>query len=295
MPDLEQQVPLQHATAQIANDLRLHYVTAGQGDRTILLLHGFPQTWWEWRSVIPHLVAAGYHVIAPDYRGAGNSQRPVNGYDKQTMARDMHELLRTHLKCEGQVILVGHDIGLMVAFAYAQQYRDEVSHLVVIDAPLPGTKVFDALRSDPRLWHFAFHGARDIAEMLVAGKEAAYLKSFMDARSFDPAALTDTDRSVYTTAYSTAGAMRAGFELYRAFDADAQHNRDSITQHGKLKIPVLAVGGEISNTGPFMEEMMNEVAENVTAIRIPATGHWIAEEAPKPLSDEIIRFFSTSI
>ena len=197
-----QEQAFQHAMAQVSAELRLHYVTAGEGDRTILLLHGFPQTWWEWHDVIPHLVAAGFHVIAPDYRGAGNSQRPVTGYDKRALAKDIHELTRTHLKHEGQLILVGHDIGLMVAFAYAQQFPAEVSHLVVIDAPLPGTKVFDTLRLDPRLWHFAFHGVRDVAEMLVASKEAIYLRAFMDARSYNPAALTETDRNIYTAAYS---------------------------------------------------------------------------------------------
>jgi pimeloyl-ACP methyl ester carboxylesterase len=292
MSDFEDGIELQHGVAQVAADLRLHYVMAGQGARSILLLHGFPQTWWEWRSVIPFLVRAGYRVIAPDYRGAGNSQRPVSGYDKRTMAQDLRELLRTHLQYGEKVILVGHDIGLMVAFAYAQVYPEEVSHLVLIDAPLPGTKVFDTLRIDPRVWHFAFHGARDVAEMLVAGKEELYLKSLMDARSYNPSALTEADRKVYTTAYSAAGAMRAGFELYRSFDVDAKHNRESLEEQGKIKTPVLAVGGEISNTGALMGEMAHEVAEDVTAIRIPRTGHWIPEEAPKQLSDAILQFIS---
>jgi pimeloyl-ACP methyl ester carboxylesterase len=158
-----------HGMADIEPGLRLHFVTAGAGARTIVLLHGFPQTWWEWRRVIPTLVDAGFRVVAPDYRGAGHSWRALGGYDKQTLAADIHRLVRQHLRIDGPLVVCGHDIGLMVAYAYAQAHRDEVSHLVVMDAPLPGTAVFDRLRADPRVWHFAFHGARDIPEMLVAG------------------------------------------------------------------------------------------------------------------------------
>ena len=141
--------------ADIEPSLRLHYVTAGEGERVVAPPHGFPQTWWEWRHVIPVLTDAGFRVIAPDYRGTGHSQRPPGGYDKRTMAADLHRLLRQHLQVDGPITLVGHDIGLMIAYAYAQDYRDDISHLVIVDAPLPGTEVFDRLRSNPRLWHFA--------------------------------------------------------------------------------------------------------------------------------------------
>jgi pimeloyl-ACP methyl ester carboxylesterase len=147
--------------ADIEAGLRLHYVTAGDGSRTIVLLHGFPQTWWEWHAVIDPLVADGFRVVGADDRGAGQSWRPVGGYDKRTMAFDIQRLLREHLGVDGPVVIAGHDIGMMIAAAFAMSYRDEVSHLVVIDAPLPGTAVFDRLRTDPRVWHFAFHGARE--------------------------------------------------------------------------------------------------------------------------------------
>jgi pimeloyl-ACP methyl ester carboxylesterase len=166
---------LTHGVADIEPGLRLHYVTAGEGSRTVALIHGFPQTWWEWHHVIPPLVSAGFRVVAPDYRGAGHSWRPLSGYDKRTMAEDVHRLLRQHLQIEGPVALVGHDIGLMIAYAFAQAHREEVSHLVVVDALIPGTAVFDHIRNDPRVWHFAFHGARDVAETLVAGREREYL------------------------------------------------------------------------------------------------------------------------
>jgi pimeloyl-ACP methyl ester carboxylesterase len=279
-----------HGMADIEPGLRLHYVVAGEGARTIVLLHGFPQTWWQWHRVIPALVDAGFRVIAPDYRGAGDSWRPPGGYDKQTMAGDIHRLLREHLDVDGPAVVAGHDIGLMVAYAYAQRFPDAVSHLVLIDAPLPGTAVFDALRADPRVWHFAFHGARDVAEMLVAGRERQYIQYFIGARIFDPSAITAADLDVYASAYSAPGAMRAGFELYRAFGRDADDNRALLRANGKLTMPVLAVGGAISTTGAVIEEMANEVAEDVTAVRIPRTGHWVPEENPQGLVRALLDF-----
>ena len=274
--------------ADIEPGLRLHHVTAGDGPRTAVLLHGFPQTWFQWQHVIPPLAGAGYRVVAPDHRGAGASSRPVAGYDKRTVAGDIRRLLREHLGVEGPVVLVGHDIGLMVAYAYAQAYRDEVSHLVVVDAPLPGTEVFDRLRSDPRVWHFAFHGARDIAEMLVAGRERPYLQAFFNARTYVP--IGDADLDVYVSAYSAPGAMRAGFELYRAFDQDASDNRAALERNGRLTVPVLAVGGEISTSGALVEEMMREVAEDVTGVRVPRTGHWVPEENPEAFNRALLGF-----
>ncbi|HKA89790.1 MAG TPA: alpha/beta hydrolase [Haliangiales bacterium] len=281
-----------HGMADIEPGLRLHYVTAGEDARTIVLLHGFPETWWQWRHMMPALVEAGFRVVAPDYRGAGHSWRPAGGYDKRTMAGDIRRLLREHLRIEGPVVVVGHDIGLMVAYAYAQAYREDVSHLVVADAPLPGTAVFDRLRSDPRVWHFAFHGARDIPELLVAGRERAYLQSFFVARCFVP--IEEADLDLYASIYSAPGAMRAGFELYRAFDKDAEDNRESLRRNGKLIIPVLAVGGAISTSGPVVEEMMREVAEDVTGVRVPRTAHWIAEENPKAFTQALLEFLGTA-
>lgn len=292
---LNPQLPeLTHGMADIEPGLRLHYVRAGTGERTIVLLHGFPQTWWQWRAVIPAFVGAGFQVVAPDYRGAGDSWRPVGGYDKQTMATDIQRLLRVHLGIEGPIVLVGHDIGLMVAYAYARTFRDEISHLVVVDAPLPGTDVFDRLRTDPRVWHFAFHGARDIAEMLVAGRERQYLQFFFNARNSDPSAISAWDLETYVSAYRAPGAMRAGFEVYRAFDRDARDNREALERDGKLTIPVLAIGGEISTSGALMEEMMGEVAEDATGLRLAGTAHWIAEEQPGDFARAVLEFAGSS-
>ena len=292
MPNANASITLTHHMADVEPGLRLHYVTAGSGDRTIVLLHGFPQSWLEWRHVMPRLAAAGFRVVAVDYRGAGHSWRPAGGYDKRTMADDIHRLVREHLGAR-RVAVVGHDIGLMVAYAYAQAYRDEVSHLVVVDAPLPGTTAFDQLRSDPRVWHFAFQGApgaRDVAEMLVAGRERQYLQAFFNARSSDPSAIAADAFDTYVDLYSAPGAMRAGFELYRAFDQDAADNREALRRNGKLTIPVLAVGGERSNSGALVEGMMREVADDVAGVRVPRTAHWVPEENPEAFTGLLLRF-----
>jgi pimeloyl-ACP methyl ester carboxylesterase len=281
-----------HHTAEVQPGLRLHSVIAGGGNRTVVLLHGFPQTWWEWRHLISPLAHAGFCVVAPDYRGAGNSSKPPGGYDKRTMASDIRKLLRDHLRVEGPVILVGHDIGLMVAYAFAQEYRRDASHLIIIDAPVPGTSVFDRLKLDPRLWHFAFHGARDVAEMLLAGRERQYLQAFFYARCFNPSAL---DLDHFSSAYSAPGAMRAGLELYRAFEQDAVDNREFLRRNGKLAIPTLALGGAISNSGPLLEEMMREVAEHVIAARVPDTGHWVPEENPQALLEILLDLLSSGV
>lgn len=290
MPRNDTLIGLTHQMADIEPGLRLHYVTAGAGPRAIVLLHGFPQTWWEWRHMIGGLVAAGFRVVAPDYRGAGHSWRPAAGYDKRTMATDIRRLVHDHLGIREPVVLAGHDIGLMVAHGYAHQYPEGVSHLVVMDAPLPGTEVFDRLRADPRVWHFAFHGARDVAEMLVAGRERQYLQAFFDARCFDPEAIGEDDLDRYVSAYSAPGAMRAGFEVYRAFDADAADNRAALERGGKLAMPVLAMGGAISTTGPLVEEMMREVGADVTGVRVERTGHWLPEENPEACLRAVLDF-----
>ncbi|QNR85944.1 alpha/beta hydrolase [Pedobacter riviphilus] len=281
---------VRHGMAVIDNTLRIHYVEAGNGESVIILIHGFPQTWWEWRFIIPKLAEAGFRVIAVDYRGAGDSWRPASGYDKRTMAGDIHYLLKEHLKIEGPAILVGHDIGLMVAYAYAQEYREHTSHLVVIDAPLPGTKAFDVIRTDHRVWHFAFHNVPDLPEMLISGREKQYLQSFFNYRIYNTDAINNNDINIFTTAYAAPGAIRAGLEVYRAFDQDVTDNRAYLAKNGKLSIPVLAVGGAISTSGAIMEEMMKEVATNVTAVRIPNTAHWVVEENPEIFLSEFLEF-----
>jgi pimeloyl-ACP methyl ester carboxylesterase len=152
--------------------------------------------------------------------------------------------------------------------------------------------VFDRVRANPRVWHFGFHSARDVAEALVAGRERLYLQAFFAARIFNPAALDASDLDHYAEAYAAPGAMRAAFELYRAFEQDAIDNQQALRANGKLTIPVLAVWGAISNSGPLLADMMGEVADRVTGIEIPGAGHWIPEENPVAFVSALIGFLN---
>ncbi|WP_193196829.1 alpha/beta fold hydrolase [Nostoc sp. MG11] len=161
-----------HHTIQV-NGVRLHYVVGGKGD-LVVLLHGYAQTWYEWRKIMPAL-AEHYTVIAPDLRGAGDSDKPLTGYDKRSLANDIYQLVK-QLGFQ-QVYLVGHDIGLMVAYAYAAAHPDDVKRLVVIDAPIPGVEPWEEVITSPMVWHFAFHAVPNLPEALVAGRERTYLST----------------------------------------------------------------------------------------------------------------------
>ncbi len=288
--------PITHGIAEIQPGVRLHYAEAGEGTRTMVLLHGYPQTWWEWRHVIGPLVEAGWRVIAPDYRGAGGSSKPQEGYDKRTMAGDVLALLEKHLGVRGPVTMVGHDIGMMVAYAFASSYPKKVERLVLMEAPLPGTKSYDRMVATAHLrnavhWHFFFHNAdNNLAEALTAGRERVYLQSFYERLAFNPEAIGLADLDRYASAYAAAGAMRAGFELYRAFDRDGEDNRAALKKGGRLAMPVLAMGGESSFFVPIAKEMLGEVAKHVTIVGVPRCGHWVAEENPQALVRELLLF-----
>ncbi|GGS18041.1 alpha/beta fold hydrolase [Streptomyces griseoviridis] len=165
-----------------SHNVRLHYVTAGSGNKVAVLVHGAPQTWYAWRHTIQPLVDAGYRLIMPDYRGAGGSSKPVSGYDKWTMAQDIHTLVHDHLEVREPITLVGHDIGMMVTQAYALRYRDEVASYIGMEAPVPGTSQYEEQKGSKELWHFNFHAARDVPEILTEGKERFYIKRFFDDR-----------------------------------------------------------------------------------------------------------------
>ena len=288
--------PLRHGTADLEPGVRLHYIVTGSGSRTMVLLHGYPQTWWEWRHILSPLVRAGWRVIAPDYRGAGSSSKPPSGYDKRTMAGDIAKLLREHLGVAGPVTMVGHDIGMMVAYAFASQYPTSVEKLVLMEAPLPGTAAYDATVASTKLnnatmWHFFFHNAQNsLAESLTAGRERLYLQHFYERLAFNQNAITEADLDLYASQYSAAGAMRAGFEVYRAFDRDAEDNRTALKKKGRLPMPVLALGGTASFYLPIAKAMLAEVAKKVTVVPIPNAGHWIAEENPEALVHELLKF-----
>ncbi len=274
-----------HHTAKV-NGIKLHYVTAGSGD-PIVLLHGWPQTWHQWRRIIPAL-AARYTVVAPDLRGFGDSDKPACGYDKRTVAEDVYQLAR-HLRL-GPIHLVGHDLGMMVAYAYASAHPDEVRKLVLADAGLPGLGLegfFDTAKF-PQFWHFGFFSAPNgVAESLIAGRERPFVSHFIRMQSYDPTGVAEEDLDEYARRLAAPGALRGGFEHYRAFPVDAGHN--GAYSRTKLPMPVLTLAGEHS-VGDRLEEAIKPIAEHVRGVVFERCGHYLAEEQPEAVSAELLRF-----
>ncbi|SER50153.1 alpha/beta fold hydrolase [Natrinema salaciae] len=273
---------LEHGRARV-NGIKLHYVTAGEGP-PLVLLHGWPQTWYEWRDVIPQL-AADYTVIAPDLRGLGDSETPVSGYDKDTVATDVRELVHHLGFGDEPIALVGHDWGMPTAYAYAAQYRDEVRALCVLEAGLPGINE-DGKR---KLWHTRFHGVRDLPERLVAGRERLYLDWFYGEGAYDPSAIDDDARDEYVRCYSQAGGLRGGFEYYRAYETDAEHNQAHAED--PLELPVLALGGAASFRDLPIRDM-ERVATDVDSEVVERAGHWIPEERPDYFVERLTAFLA---
>jgi pimeloyl-ACP methyl ester carboxylesterase len=282
-------VTFSHHTASV-NGIQLHYVIGGQGD-PVVLLHGWPETWYSWHHVMPAL-AKNYTVIAPDLRGLGDSSKPLTGYDGKTVAQDIHQLV-TQLGFR-TIFLVGHDIGTQVAYSYAAAHPTEVKKLVVMELTIPG---FAPAGRMP-LWWGIFHQTPDVPEALVQGQEMMYLSWFFHNLAFNPAAITQTDINEYVTHYSAPGGMRAGFEYYRAFPQDAIQNMNY--SMAKLTMPVLALGaGYIPTFGgnitmPTVIYGMKILAQNVQGITVPNSGHYIPEEQPDFVIKALDNFFAAN-
>jgi pimeloyl-ACP methyl ester carboxylesterase len=280
-------VTFSHHMASV-NGIQLHYVIGGQGD-AVVLLHGWPQTWYEWRHIMPAL-AKNYTVIVPDLRGLGDSSKPLTGYDGKTLAEDIHQLV-TQLGFK-TIFLVGHDIGTQVAYSYAAAHPTEVKRLAVMELTIPG---FVPAGRMP-LWWVIFHQTPDVPEALVQGKEMMYLSWFFHNLPFNPAAITQADINEYVSHYSAPGGLRAGFEHYRAFPQDAIQNQNY--SKTKLTMPVLALGGGYipvfggNITMPTVIYGMNILAQNVTGITVPNSGHYIPEEQPQFVIEQLASFFS---
>jgi pimeloyl-ACP methyl ester carboxylesterase len=265
------------------NGTRLHYLTAGKGD-PILLLHGYAQTSHMWRPLISEL-AKSHLVIAPDLRGFGQSAKPDGGYDKKSMAQDVHALA-TSLGHK-RVGVVGHDIGLMVAYGYAAQYPTEVDRIVLMDAFLPGVGDWTSVWLLRDLWHFHFYGKTPLA--LVAGRERIYLEHFWNDFAADPAhSVSEADRQFYAAAYAQPGGMKAGFEVFRAFEQDAKDFAGFAKS--KLTMPMLVLTGEKAS-GEFLIKQGRLVDDNVEGVVIKGAGHWLMDEAPNQVIPKLVSFF----
>jgi pimeloyl-ACP methyl ester carboxylesterase len=248
------------------------YVRSAGSGPVVVLLHGYAETSDSWEPLATDLVA-DHTVIVPDLRGIGRSSRPPGGYDKKTQAGDIRAVV-TALGHD-RTSVVSHDIGIMVAYAYAALYPDKVERLVVMDAPIPGIAPWNEILGNPALWHFGFHGPD--AERLVEGRERIYLDRIWNDFSGDPGKPDDETRAFYAAQYAQPGAMRAGFAQFTAFAQDAADNK--IFQQNKLKMPVLAIGGEKS-FGATEAAVMRNVAEDVREAVITGAGHWLMEESP---------------
>src|SRR5947208_3186617 len=245
--------------------------SAGSGP-VVVLLHGYAETSDSWGPLATAL-AKSYTVVVPDLRGIGRSSRPAGGYDKKTQAADIRAVVTT--LGYDRTSVVSHDIGIMVAYAYAARYPDKVERLVVMDAPLPGIAPWDDIVRNPALWHFSFRGPD--AERLVRGRERIYLDRIWNAFTGDPGQPDEATRNFYAAQYAQPGAMWAGFAHFGAFSQDAEDNR--VFQRTRLTMPVLAIGGEKS-FGAIQAVVMRNAATSVREAVVPRAGHWLMEESP---------------
>jgi pimeloyl-ACP methyl ester carboxylesterase len=267
------------------NDVRLHYLIAGSGD-PVVLLHGYAETSHMWRPLMEHL-ADTHTVIAPDLRGAGQSSTPTSGYTKAEMAQDIHALVRK-IGYE-HVRIVGHDIGLMVAYAYAAQYSSEVDRIALMDAFLPGIGSWRDVWLMRDLWHFHFYGKTPLA--LVHGRERIYFEHFWNDFAADPAhSVPEGDRRIYTKAYARRGGMRAGFEYFRAFEKDAEDFARFAQK--PLAMPMLVLTGEKAS-GEFLIQQGRLVATNVEGVVVRNSGHWLMEEAADRVIPKLVKFLDS--
>ena len=279
-----------HHYAEIG-EVMLHYVTAGSGP-PVVLLHGWPQTWYEWRHVIPAL-AERYTVIAPDLRGLGDSSRPLAGYDKRTVANDVWRLVTEKLRHE-RFFLVGHDWGGPTAFALATQHAEAVRRLVIIDVVIPGDG--GDFSEGGRRWHHQFHITPDLPEALVEGRERIYLDWFYKTFAYRPDAIGEADLDEFARTYRQPGAMRAGFAYYRSMAQDAKDNAALLATGFRLPMPVLGIGGGVSyphgrGRGTSVEASLRRVATNVRGIVVAEAGHFVPEEQPQEVARLLLDFF----
>jgi pimeloyl-ACP methyl ester carboxylesterase len=264
--------------------VRLHYLILGQGD-PVVLLHGYAQTSHMWRPLMTEL-ARSHTVIAPDLRGIGQSSIPADGYTKAVMAQDIHALV--HSLGYPRIRLVGHDIGLMVAYAYAAQYASEVDRIVLMDAFLPGVGNWRDVWLLRDLWHFHFYG--ETPQALVTGRERIYFEHFWNDFAADRTrSVPEGDRRIYTDAYARPGGMRAGFEIFRAFERDAQDfARFAQTP---LPMPMLVLTGEKAS-GDVLIQQGRLVATTVEGVVVRGSGHWLMEEAPGQVIPKLVEFLN---
>lgn len=270
------------------NGIKIHYVTNGEGKKAIFLLHGFPGSWLSWKSIMGKLAKQGYYVVVPDFRGAGDTSVSSGGYEKKNLAIDIHELAKT-LKIE-KSILIGHDIGTMIAYAYAEQFPHETDKIIIMDSFIPGIKGWEAGYNGDGLklskWHFRFHG--EVAEKLVEGRERIYLDMFWKGFKFpqNPGVPLE-DQNTLTEGYSRPGRMAAAFALYSSWLKDARDNKEF--SKTPINTPILSIGGDKSR-GETLGNQAKTIGTNVKVAIIKDCGHFPIEEKPQETEKLIFDF-----
>nr|WP_088958582.1 alpha/beta hydrolase [Variovorax sp. HW608] len=264
-------------------DVAMHVRIGGSGP-AVVLIHGFGDTGDMWAPLAAAL-AKDHLVVVPDLRGMGLSSKPAGGYEKKNQAADIRAVL-DKLGID-KADIVGHDIGTMVAYAYAARYPDKTTRLVVMDAPVPGIPPWDQIVRSPALWHFDF-GGKD-ALRLVKGRERIYLDRFWNDFAADPAKVNEGTRAHYARLYAAPGAMQASFAQFQSIRKDVDDNAESMKT--KLPMPVLAIGGEKS-FGAMEAVVMRNAATNVTELVVPGSGHWLMEEAPSATIKAVKQFLA---
>ena len=274
-------------TTRVAG-IGLHYVIGGHGP-TLVLIHGYPQTWYEWHGIMPAL-AEHYTVIAPDLPGAGQSDAPASGYDKKTMAADLHALL-VSLGRDGDVRIVGHDIGTMVAYSYAAQYPATVKKLVLSEAPIPDDSIYtipSLTKQGPGVWNFGFFNLTDgLPEAMIKGRETAWTAGFIGGFEGVPGAVTPADIRVFAHYLRDPAHMEASLTWFRTFPQDIRD--DDRFRQTPLTMPVMAIGAS-GSLGPNEGAQVQGYATDVTPVTIANSGHWIYEEHPEELTALLLGF-----
>ena len=294
-------VTIEHHVAKI-DGTRFHYVTAGTGD-PVLLLPGWPESWFAWRKVMPLLVGAGRRAVVLDPRGFGESDKPVGGYDLDTAAHDLHGFLEaTNLAAAGGIDIVAHDVGTWIGHAHAANYPTDVKRLVLTESNIPGVTAFPGgIPSEAvnlKAWQFGFNRLNDLPEMLIQGREREYLAWIFATKSFRTYAFDSAALNEYTRQYSAPGAMRAGFDWYRVNFGTEGLAQAKVRAGKRLTMPVLALGGS-EGVGDALRATVATIGDHVQGGAIMGSdgvgcGHFLPEECPNELTEAILKFWPSS-